>query len=253
MLRKKSVLIIGVIVALVLAGLVMWSASRNAAPAFLAGLSQNGYDDFVKAGNSLSILPTANKVPKDSVHTNPRMLEIFRAGLKKKFEAPAETYRMETMASRVMPNMALLKQLAQAVKAEGENLEDQGRFGEAAWIYVELIEYGQKVQAGPVIFCLVGLALEDMGLKALQGIETKLKDLERAQVVSRLEQLAAERISFEDVIKRERYFGRRNSLTPFHYLIALRMSRPAMDNARAKHDREVKAERDFIAKLKTDQ
>ena len=250
MLRRKSILIPGVIALILAIGLVMWSASRNSAPEFLAGLSQNAYDDFVRAGNPMAGFP--DELMQDFMRTNHVTLDLLRRGLGKRFEAPAETYSMETFGAIVMPNMALFKRLGQTLKAAGKNAEEEAKFAEAASIYLDLIQFGQKAQAGPVIFCLIGLAVEDMGLRGLQNLESNLNGSERAQVASKLEQLVAERLSFEEILKRERYFGRRNSPTPFHYLISVRMSRPAIQSAHAKYDRQVKAERDFIAKLRSE-
>jgi len=235
---------------MLLVAMVAWSATKKGPPPFLAGLKQNAYDDFIKAGNSLIGTFEDADDPKAFIRTNQPAFNAFRAGLPRRFEAPVETYDLQTFSALVMPKLALLKRLGQTIKAEGKLAEDSKNYTDAARIYLELIDFGQKIQAGPVIFLLVGLAVEDMGLKSLQSMENRLKEPDRAQIAQRLAKLAADRISFEEVMRRERYFGRRNSPTPFHYLISLRMTRAAIDKARSKYNTVVKSEKQLVEQLK---
>src|SRR5262245_47399933 len=126
MLRKKWVLILGgLLVVLLVASFLGWSATKKGPPPFLKGISQNGYDDFVKAGNLL----IGNIEDADSeafMRTNQPALNAFREGLRQPFEAPAETYDLQTLASLIMPNLAVLKRLGQTIKAEGKLAEDSG-------------------------------------------------------------------------------------------------------------------------------
>jgi hypothetical protein len=250
MLRKKWVLVIGgALAVLLLASLITWSTAKRSAPPFLAGLTQNSYDDFVKAGKLL-IGTVEDGDLETFVRTNRPALDTVRAGLKKRFEAPAETYDMQAFANLVMPNMSYLKQLGKAIKAEGTLAEDSGKYTEASTIYLDLIECGQKIQAGPLIFLLMGLAVEDMGHKSLQGIEKHLKEPDRQEIATRLSKLAENRIPFEEILARERFFARRNSPTPFHYLFFARMMKAGIDSAERKYDTMVKAEQQLLDQFK---
>jgi hypothetical protein len=251
MLRKKAVLVIAATIGIALViVLALWSRTRTSAPPFLADVKQNAYDDFVRATKLLIGTTDQAEDLGEFLRLNRPALDLLRQGLRQKFEAPAETYDLQTFASLVIPNMGSLKPLAHALKAEGQHAEDAGNYRKAAAIYLELIQFGQKIQAGPTIFVLHGLSAEDLGFKALQKIEPKLESADRIKAAAELERLNKTRISFEEVVKRERYFMRRSSPTPFHYFMGLRMTQSAIDSAAKKYERQVKWELEFAEKLR---
>src|SRR6187551_1805013 len=97
--RKKWVLVIvGALAVLLLASLIAWSTAKRSAPPFLAGMTQNSYDDFVKATKLLTGNPADAADLESFIRTNQPALDTFRAGLKKRFEAPAETYDLQAFA-----------------------------------------------------------------------------------------------------------------------------------------------------------
>lgn len=247
--RRVIVTIAGLLTLLLIVALGQWSQTKRGTPPFLEGITPNAYDEFIRSIQMLQGTPQEGN-PAEFVKTNEPALAAFRRGMKQKFEAPIETYNQQTLAATVMPNLAGLKALGLAVKAEGNAAQEEKDFTRAASIYLELMEYGQKIQHGPVIFLLVGLAVENQGFFGLQTLETKLAENEKKEVAARLEQLAAERITFEEVLTRERYFARRASPTPLHYLIGVRQSRAALEKSRSKHETMLRQQQEFIAKLK---
>ena len=113
--------------------------------------------------------------------------------------------------------------------------EQNGDYASAARSYVDIIRLGQTIQAGPLIFMLVGVSIERIGVEALTELEPNLGGETRSQIAGTLKQLNETRLPFERVEMRERYFIRRGSPTPIHYLLFTRHVRAAMDRGKQKH------------------
>ena len=246
--RRK--VIAAVVVCLVLAiGMIVWSGSRKSDPDFALKAKPNAYDDFTKAGKMLMGSPMPAGKDEAFVARNKPALDAFRFGLKKRFEAPLETYDLQTFSNLVLPNMGAFRNLAQAVKAEAEAAVLAGNYPQAASIYLEIIQFGEKIEAGPLVFLLSGLSVEDIGRKGLEGLQAQLSGMDRAAAAEKLKDLQTERITFEQVQKRETYFGRRNSLTPIHYIVGRRLARGAIESARLKYKKALDTQAALIEKL----
>ena len=182
------------------------------------------------------------------VQTNRAALDAARRGLLLRAEAPAEAYvATSLLLGRDLPR---LKQLGHAFRHEGLHYETQGNYAAAAQSHLDTVRLGQKVEAGPVICMLVGMAIESIGLTALEKIEPHLKEGDRTKLASDLEKLRAERFPFGEVLRRERYFMRQNARNPAQYLVAIFKSRGPQAGYRQKYDRPAQASADLIAKLR---
>jgi hypothetical protein len=239
--KKKFALVLVLPAMLLVAGIILRASMQKAEVPFTKGLQKNGYDTFVRAAaflHSDGSTVRTNDYPA-FLMTNRQALAIVREGLKLRAELPAKAYERAGVWEHTglqLDDLSLFKGLSNALKVEGQHAEIQQRYGDAANTYLDIIRLGQKVEAGLLIHFLVGLALENTGLRALEQIEPHLPPSERARVAAELKALQRSRLTFAEILNRERFYMRRNSATPLHYFVGLYMTRAAVAKSRAKHE-----------------
>jgi hypothetical protein len=253
MVRKIGFVFVAVIALLAIIGGVLWAKGKSGAPPFLEGVNPNGFDDFVKATSLIAVNSTEageeTEQLSEAIKANRPAREALRRGLELKVEAPATVYDVQTIGP-YLNQLGDLKKLAQILKLEGTLAEKEGKPLEAARIYLEIMKFGQKVQSGPLISCLSGLAIEVLGFRELSRLEPELKAADRVEIANALEKLNRERVHFEEVVQRERFVLRKNSATPIHYLLLAPRLKPAIENARSKHERQIDDQRKLIEDLR---
>jgi hypothetical protein len=62
-----------------------------------------------------------------------------------------------------------------------------------------------KIEAGTVIFAMVGISFERIGIDALQQLEPDLQGSVRKEIASKLREINSQRVTFESIEDRERY------------------------------------------------
>jgi hypothetical protein len=172
----------------------------------------------------------------------------MRAALEKPFEAPEAAYDVQLM-NGPLGNIGQFKTLAMAAKCEGIFAEQNGDWTAAARSYTDIIRLGQKVQAGTLIFMLIGVSIERIGVEALEKLEGNLTGTARGQIAATLKQLNEQRLPFGEVEWRERYLRRRGSPTPLHYVIFTRHVRAAIESGKAKHMQAYQSLESIASKL----
>jgi hypothetical protein len=236
MRRKTQLVVTVVILAIGALGFLIWTANRGITSPMFRHPEANAYEALIFAQNQLGSIspdPTSAEIA-ESVTNNAKALKLMRAALEKPFEAPEAVY--DPRASNAMlNNVGRFKALALAAKREGMVAEQNGDYAGAARSYMDIIRLGQSIQAGPLIFMLVGVSIERIGVEALTQLEPKLTGDTRSQTAATLKQLNETRLPFEEVEMRERYFRRRASPTPIHYLVFTRHVRAAMESGKQKH------------------
>ena len=236
MRRKTQIIITALILGIAALGFLIWSANKGINTPLFLDAKSNAYEALIFAEEQLidfSPKPTSAKFAQ-SVTNNAAALNLMRAALEKTFEAPESTYDNQ-LINTVLGNIGRFKTLALAAKCEGVLAERNGDFPSAARSYVDIIRLGQKVQAGPLIFMLIGVSIERIGVEALEQLEPKLVNPARSQIASTLKELNEVRVPFEEVEWRERYLRRRASPTPIHSLIFTRHVRAAIEKGKQKH------------------
>jgi hypothetical protein len=232
--KKLTVLALATLGVLLLGTVFIWHTQVTVP--FTEGMQTNGYDTFVYAASLL--VSDGSTVSADQygsfVITNREAFAAVRQGSKLKVEVPGDAYVQKNLA---LDKLSSFKGLAQAMKVEGQYAELQQRYGDAANTYLDIIRFGQKLEAGPIIHFLMGLAVEKIGLRGLEHLEPNLQGAERAHVSAELRTLTGSRLAFKEVLDRERYFMRRNSATPVHYFMGLYLTKAAVSKARAKHEK----------------
>ena len=236
MRRKTQIMITALILAIAALGFLIWNANRGIDTPMFLDAKSNAYDALMFAEKQLGDFspdPDSGKLAQ-SVTNNAEALRVMRAALEKPFEAPEATYDNQ-LINAVLGNIGRFKTLALAAKCEGILAEQNGDFPSAARAYVDIIRLGQKIEAGPLIFMLIGVSVERIGVEALERIEPKLINPTRGEVAATLKQLNETRLPFGEIERRERYLRRRASPTAIHYIIFTRHVRAAMEKGNDKH------------------
>jgi hypothetical protein len=176
--------------------------------------SPNGYVDFVKAGETLSVVaaPNSPTATRDElqryIETNREALQLVRAGLTNQSRVTTE-YSPAYLTTH-MPELARFKGLAYALVAEGKLAELENRPGEAARIYLDTIRFAhESVRGGVHIDALVGLACEAIGITRLEALSPTLDAKQCRELLPTLELIDANREPFAEVMKQEKAWGRR--------------------------------------------
>ena len=255
MIRKRAALIFLVaLVVFIFGGVILWIATAKNEPPYLKNAQPNGYEKVVSASRLLTVddLPdpgTNTAELAEFVAKNRAAIDALRQALELNFEAPAEAYAFAT-AQTYYDSASRIKRLAQTLKYEGRLAEYQGRFSGAADIYLKVMSFGQKIQAGPMISFLWGLSIEGLGHQALNYLEPKVFGPDRARIAAELEKLNMTRLPFDQIVRRERYYTRRNTRTPLHYFFAVYKQRAVIARTRTKHDNFSKSVQELADKYK---
>jgi len=160
----------------------------------------NGYDDLLKAAEALQGVP----VPGGTMSLQ-QALDTARSGLNRQCVVPLEYSVSDTDVGRIIA----LRELARAFLAEGQLAEINGRPADAVPSYLDLFRLGQAgTRGGLGVHCLVGQAIEDMGLDAWIGLRKMLTPQQCRELIDTLQKLDADREPLEDVLARDQLWDR---------------------------------------------
>jgi hypothetical protein len=167
----------------------------------------NGYDDFVKAGESLlgshsdwSKMDAAQL--RALIQTNTATLKLLRAGLAHECAIPPD---YSGQLTNHFTALSTFKSLAQLLAAEGRLAELEKRTNDAARSYAEGIRFGLKsARRGVLIDALVGLACENLGAMPLEKLLPRLEANTCRELARSIEASQAARESAEDVLQSEK-------------------------------------------------
>lgn len=235
-MRRCSWIILATLVLFLLGAAILWTTAKSAIPPFLTTPAP-AFDTLVRAGSRILDMnhsPSTNQLPV-YLATNAAALAIIREALTQTFEAPAATYDMATIQTP-LNQVGTFKALALLLKNEGLHFELQNKPTEAARSYTDIIRLGQKIESGPLMFMLIGVSIERIGLEALEKLEPRIPTPTRAEISTALRQINSQRLPFAAIEERERYIRRRNSPTPLHFLFFSRQSRAFIANAQNKYE-----------------
>jgi hypothetical protein len=232
--RAKIILL--VLLAIILLPLVLWPFIKPSPLAFLNNKAP-AYQTLRRAANSLGNLnpsPSPNDLPA-YVASNAPALKILREAFNQEFGLPEEAHD-QSVLTQALGDVGSWKALALALKSEGLAAELSNANAEAIQSYLDLIRYGQKIECGLLIFALVGVSIERMGVDALTAIEPKINPPHRAQIAAELRALNSKRVPFTQIEEGERFILRRSSPTPLHFLILRRSVRPAIEKGKVRYN-----------------
>lgn len=197
---------------------------------------QNGYDDFVKAGQMLAPF-TGNYDPSNLrqlqtiVEGNSNALQLARTGLGNECRVPVQF--SESYVSNHLGDLAALKRVAQAFVAEGKLAETKDRPNDAAKSYLDTIRFGNEAMRGGVLIdALVGIAIENMGTSHLTNLVAQLDANSCRKTATSLETLDSQRPTWNEIMQQEKIWRK-----AFEQLQKVPVSKmPMMDRMAAKTD-----------------
>jgi hypothetical protein len=131
-----------------------------------------------------------------------------------------------------------MKRLAQLLAAEGRLREMENRTADAAGSYMDAIRLGNEISRGGFLITrLVGVACESIGCNGLAKVVPELGPREARVIVTELEKVDADHVTWAEVQRNERRFTRYH-LDPLNlipWLMAWRQTRQMMERAETKH------------------
>jgi hypothetical protein len=190
----------------VLAVLLAFTLGRSPARSPLLP-NPNGYDDFVKAGET--VLGDVSDWPvldhdslRDLVSTNAEPLRLLRLGLTRQCVMPMDSSLTNNAG---MNQLARMKRLVHLLAAEGRLREMENRPADAALSYVEALRFGNAMSRGGFLITrLVGIACEGIGYAPLAKLAPKLNPDEARAVLRDMDKLDAGRVTWAEVKQSER-------------------------------------------------
>lgn len=217
--------------------------------------SPNGFDDFLKASQSLvSTVPFVPAPSHDQLRTmiaaTTQTLELLRLGLSRDCRFPADRFLTNAVAN--LQTLYSLKKLAQLLEANGRLAELDGRTNDAIASYVDAIKFGNEISRGGfMVNRLVGIACENIGQTPLIRLTPTLSPEQARHLTSALEAIDARPVSWDEVTQNDKAFIRhayRHNSSPL-FLIAPWLNRDYARKGKARHDRVRATLRLLIAEL----
>src|SRR5262245_26476709 len=220
----------GVLLLLAFAIVVLVSRGReSSAPWFAAVSTGNGYDALVHAAAQMNGKPPTEQARAAAfVKSNEQMFQLLAPALKMPFEVPSAMY---SATNSVLTDLSSFKSIALALRAKGKEAHQRGAVGDAAAAYLDIIQLGQRIEHGPLIALLVGIAIEKIGIDALEEVTFQLTPAQRKDVAVQIESFDKHRLAFSQVDLRERYYARQITMNPVKLLVARVQARPAIKKA----------------------
>ncbi len=235
--EMKRVFALGLLVLLVGTVVVMGFLARRkpVAPWFSAVSSGNGYDTLVRARSQM--IGGVSEDPAEAaafLNANEQMFVTLDAALKLPFEIPS---RMYSLTNSLLADLGSFKAVALALRARGWEAERRAANAEAMTNYSSIIQLGQLIEHGPVIALLVGIAIEKIGLNAIEKSAARLPPAERKEIANKIAALDRERLPFSEVLLREEHYAHQVAGNPLKLLVARFFIRSSLIKAEQKEQK----------------
>ena len=200
-----------ILIALIAYGLVQLNRALPPTPL----PKPNGYDDFVKAGQTLVGDPgnydtMTQEELRSLIATNVEVLKLIRQGLARHSRIALD-FSTNYLSVR-MPEFMTAKKLACLLVADGRWAEFKHLTNDAAKIYMQTIRFSNEaVRGGVMIDRLLGSACEAIGVGSLQKLVNDLDVQNCRAMIQSLQETRRNREPLMDVLLHEREWMRRNS------------------------------------------
>jgi hypothetical protein len=255
MFRNPRVLFLALalVTVAVLAALLGITIGRSPVPPPLP--NPNGYDDFLKAGESVpdnvgDFATLDHDSLRDLVSTNAEPLRLLRLGLTRQCVMPMDSALTNDARINQLRGM---KWLANLLAAEGRLREMENQPADAARSYVDAIRFGNEMSRGGFLITrLVGIACEAIGCAPLAKLAPKLNPDEARAVLTALDRLDAGRVTWAEVQQGERRFLRHERgklFNPIVWVWHWWEIRQVLQRAETKHKKMVARERVLLTEL----
>jgi hypothetical protein len=162
---------------------------RRAAPARGSGQQRQAFEPDVPLAQVRAV-----------VARNRPALARLRQGFRKQYRSPPLV-----SASQMFPELAQFRELARVLVTEGKLAERQRRPDDAARSYLDCLRLGIDVpRGGPLIHGLVGIAVQSIALRPLQGLADRLGGPTAAAAAREMARLDAQAPSLADTLSNEK-------------------------------------------------
>jgi hypothetical protein len=210
----------------------------------------NGYDDFVKAGRSITGDVTAAQgqdpqILRDLVSSNTEPLRLVRHGLSCRCSFPTEFGL--TNISGAMGSLGNLRSIALLLRIAGQLAEREGRLADAAVDYVDGIRFAdESSRGGFIVNLLVGHACEAINRIPFAKLTARLDNAQARAVLIQLDKHDQVRGTFDEILRNERRLMRHEILkdhNPLNWPVSWWQARyilkrtEMMDNVIVAHER----------------
>jgi hypothetical protein len=143
-------------------------------------------------------------VPLDQVRAvvtrNGPALARLRQGFRKEYRSPPVI-----SFNQPLPELATYRELARVLLTEGKLAEREGRPADAMRSYLDCLRLGVDVpRGGPLIHGLVGIAVQAIGLGAMQGVVDQLDARSATAAARQMAKLDAQAASAADTLLSEK-------------------------------------------------
>jgi hypothetical protein len=207
---RRKVLVVSLLAVAGLLALLWRGVPRPAVAPALP--SPNGYDDLLRAAAVRPSTVDASQASTEElqafVEGNREALRLARVGLNRACQVPVECSQAYITAH--VNELAGLKALVQALRAEGALAERENRPSDAVQSYLDAMRLGHQVaRGGMLIDQLVGLACQAIGMSPLTNLRTNLSAQNWRGVIQTLEAIERDQEPLPSMLARQRDWGRR--------------------------------------------
>lgn len=211
----------------------------------------NGYDDLVKAGNMVSNdFDNYDELPPtrlgELIGINAKALQAARTGLQEKCQVPLD---YSAVSSAHLDQLTALKRLALAFAADGRLAEMEKRPADAVQSDLDMIRLANaSAHGGVIIDQLVGIAIEAIGVRQMQGLVGQLDAKTCRETAAALETLDSRRQAWNQVMQQERDWSRR-TFPGVRYELARLMTRNSLNKAYRSAEQQYENQQDKMRQL----
>jgi len=192
---QKYFTFLAVVTLVAISGLLVLNSRRL--PSSPAMPSPNGYDDFVKAGQMLTVslsggrdLSDYREMNVDQLRvlmlTNAEALRIARSGIDHQCRVPIR-YNADWFRAH-LTEMLSFKHLAYTFCGTAKLAQLEARTNDVIEIYLDLIRFAhESARGGTIVDNATTRSIEGLGLAGLQGLQNSLDGRQSRQIASTLE------------------------------------------------------------------
>lgn len=212
---KRTLVIFAVALTFIVALAFLIASKRPAPVTDLPLPNPNGYDKFIQAGKMLQgdagVFETMSQTDLAAVvAANVESLALVRSAFTNQCRVPVQ-YSLSYLSAH-LNDLTTLRNLSQAMMAEGRLAELENHPGEAARDYLDVIRLGMESGRGGFITdALIGNAIEKIGQNHLRNLVNSLDAASCRATASTLESLESNRPSWDDILQKEDTLIRRLS------------------------------------------
>lgn len=251
-LIRPLLIFLPVLVLILLAGL-----SPSGTPPSRPLPNPNGYEDFLKAADTLSGDVSGSSAMdhgplRQLISSNAQPLQLLRFGLSRQCSVP--TAASLTNLESWMGDLSKLKSIGRLVVEEGRLAQMENRPGDAIRCYLDAIRLGNELSRGGfLIHRLVGVAVQIMGVVPLARLAPSLNCEAARPIIAELEKVEAGAVRWEEVMDDEKAYARASTrhffMGPVQRLIIWWQSRATFAHAKAQHEKVAARLRLLITEL----